>query len=333
MVAEKFVIQEGMVLSRLTILRHTGEFIRPWDSMWECRCECGNICYQPRSYLRTKGKLHQCQKCAKPGPKPYLDPVEKKRRMKERDLRWSRTIWGLFKIISQRHRFRCENKNWPPPDYDAQYLYDRYNNDVKFIRVYKEWIDSGYIKKKTPSIDRINNKLPYSRNNIHILTWEENQYKSRMEIKNRSRPIERINPETGEIVVFASIQRAVAALNLSQAGINGCVCGRLQRYKGFIWRYKDYVPEAQERNQKRYVVCKICGKETKKLYGDYCSVSCGNVGKEKCARVYKMVSPEGKEIEIFNMSKFCRENQLNISCMCEVARGIKKHHRGWTKAC
>jgi hypothetical protein len=45
---------------------------------------------------------------------------------------------------------------------------------------------------------------------------------------------------------------------------------------------------------------------------------------------YTIKNPEGKIYVINNLSKFCKENRLTMSCMRRVIRGIHKQHKGWT---
>ena len=54
-------------------------------------------------------------------------------------------------------------------------------------------------------------------------------------------------------------------------------------------------------------------------------------GEYSTAKHYKVINPEGKMIEIFNMRKFCRENELNGETMNQVCKGKIKCHRGWRK--
>ncbi len=49
------------------------------------------------------------------------------------------------------------------------------------------------------------------------------------------------------------------------------------------------------------------------------------------ARVYTFVSPTGCKVKIYNMAKFCRDNDLNHGCMCQVNSGNQSSHKGWTK--
>lgn len=42
------------------------------------------------------------------------------------------------------------------------------------------------------------------------------------------------------------------------------------------------------------------------------------------------ISPDGKEYKFYNLSRFCRDYNLNQGAMSAVALGKKQHHRGWT---
>ena len=43
-----------------------------------------------------------------------------------------------------------------------------------------------------------------------------------------------------------------------------------------------------------------------------------------------ITTPTGEEIQITNLAKYCRENDLLKNKMCEVAKGMWKQHRGYS---
>lgn len=53
-------------------------------------------------------------------------------------------------------------------------------NMDKFMELYAVWAASGYSKKLAPSIDRINSKLGYTKDNLQWLTHSENSSKNRL---------------------------------------------------------------------------------------------------------------------------------------------------------
>lgn len=50
------------------------------------------------------------------------------------------------------------------------------------------------------------------------------------------------------------------------------------------------------------------------------------------AGTYKMKNPYGEVVTIWNMNKFCKDNNLNVSAMSRVRRGLASHHKGWKRA-
>lgn len=47
------------------------------------------------------------------------------------------------------------------------------------------------------------------------------------------------------------------------------------------------------------------------------------------AKKYKLVSPKGEVVEVFNLCKFCRDNNLNNGNLSMVVVGQRDHHKGW----
>lgn len=46
---------------------------------------------------------------------------------------------------------------------------------------------------------------------------------------------------------------------------------------------------------------------------------------------YKFINPQGEVVELTNLNKFCRDNNLTQTNMSAVNAGKNKHHKGWTK--
>lgn len=55
-------------------------------------------------------------------------------------------------------------------------------------------------------------------------------------------------------------------------------------------------------------------------------------GAAKCRLHYLIVSPKGTIYDVFGLSEFCREHNLNRGAMGAVTRGEIKHYKGWTGA-
>lgn len=55
-----------------------------------------------------------------------------------------------------------------------------------------------------------------------------------------------------------------------------------------------------------------------------------NEGRTIAEQKWIVTTPEGKTLEVSNLKKFCRENNLLPNKMCEVGKGKWKQHRGYT---
>ena len=48
-----------------------------------------------------------------------------------------------------------------------------------------------------------------------------------------------------------------------------------------------------------------------------------------CLKLFRVISPEGVQSTVKNISRFCRENNLTQSSMCQIVKGKQKQHKGW----
>lgn len=51
---------------------------------------------------------------------------------------------------------------------------------------------------------------------------------------------------------------------------------------------------------------------------------------KRCKNSYQIISPDGKIYITNRLNNFCNINNLSCSCMCNVANGKYKQHKGWT---
>ena len=68
------------------------------------------------------------------------------------------------------------------------------------------------------------------------------------------------------------------------------------------------------------------------LKGKPCSDNTKKALSEKNSKEYKLISPEGKIINVKNLTKFAKENNLSIGCLHQVVSGRNKSHKGWKNA-
>jgi hypothetical protein len=56
----------------------------------------------------------------------------------------------------------------------------KFENDVTFLKLYKQWQDNNYQRGYAPSIDRIDNSLGYNINNLQFMQHSHNGRKDWM---------------------------------------------------------------------------------------------------------------------------------------------------------
>lgn len=116
---------------------------------------------------------------------------------------------------------------------------DRFLNDKKFIRLHSEWLKSGKNKNKIPSLDRILRTKGYTVENTQMLTWEENNYRQKMERRHRSGVI--IKYLDGlEVAKYKSLRDASVKTGISYGNIQMCVAGKRKTCEGF-----SFLPESK----------------------------------------------------------------------------------------
>lgn len=164
----------------------------------------------------------------------------------ENNLKYRRSKKGILNTLYWHHVSRCIAKNKELPTYTKSELRDWLFSHPDFKILYKNWIDSGYDKNKSLSINRKNNSLSYSLDNIELITWGEHTKKTTEsmilgDIISGHPHIAVIgeNKLNGEIIEFISISDAARSLNISKVHISSC-CNNKDRKSagGFIWRFK-----------------------------------------------------------------------------------------------
>jgi hypothetical protein len=116
-----------------------------------------------------------------------------------------------------------------------------------------------------------------------------------------------------------------------QPAYKGCsVATEWLNYQNFAnWYLENYPTDGKDYQlDKDYLV------KGNKVYGpDTCCFLTPQQNIETShAKHYRFISPSGEAIDVFNLSKFCRENNLHNGNMTEVALGKKNQYKGWTKA-
>ena len=167
----------------------------------------------------------QCRECEN-------EYAKKRRRTKE----------GLLLTIYSHQIEHSKTRGHNFPTYTKQELKDWLFTHVLFEDLYFKWVESDYDKYLIPSIDRINDYLPYTFDNIQLMTWGENDKKGIRDMKNgvnnkQNISVHQINTEGEVINTYYSMNQAERETSIQQSNISEVCSGRRNIAGGFRWEY------------------------------------------------------------------------------------------------
>lgn len=149
---------------------------------------------------------------------------------------------GLITRIYAHQRRNSKKRNHPFPLYSKKGLAGWLDSQVNFDCLYLNWINSGYKKLKTPSVDRLDDYKPYSLDNIRLVIWEENLKRSHSDIKSGinnklSKSIIQTNLLGNIIRKFRSSCYAHRETGVNQRNISSCCLGNRATAGGYKWNF------------------------------------------------------------------------------------------------
>ncbi len=136
----------------------------------------------------------------------------------------------MYQMQKQKSRLR----NHPLPDYTQDELMEVTLDMPFFHTLHDEWIKSDYDSDLKPSYDRIDKYLPYTKDNIQLMTWEENNEKGRLE---KCKAIEQFTKEEVYITTYYSAVEAEVQTKVNRGSIARCCKFKRKTAGGFKWQY------------------------------------------------------------------------------------------------
>lgn len=107
------------------------------------------------------------------------------------------------------------------------------------------------------------------------------------------------------------------------------VCDEWQHYQAFAAWYEENYPK----DGKKYALDKDIKVDGNKLYSPETCLfvtSAENAIKAN-AISFKVISPEGDIVDVYNLSDFCRSRNLTPSALSSVINGKRPKHKGWSR--
>ena len=155
-----------------------------------------------------------------------------------------RTKDGLITNIFITERRSSKKRGFIPPEYTKEELKEWLTGQELFHKLFDEWVKSGYLKNKRPSVDRKDDYIGYKMDNIQLMTWQENSEKGNKDRFNglnnkHSKAVEQFTKDNEFIKRFYSISKASRETGVNLSKISECCKGKYKTAGGFIWGYSD----------------------------------------------------------------------------------------------
>jgi len=155
---------------------------------------------------------------------------------------WKRTKKSLVTAMYFGQRTRSTLRGHHQPTYTKEELRDWLFSQKLFHILYDNWKRLDYQKNYIPSVDRINDYIGYTMDNIQLMTWKENRAKhdkDRKEgINNKMNKAVRKYTKDGYFIEeYYSISEAGRANGINISNIARCCKYKRESAGGFVWRY------------------------------------------------------------------------------------------------
>ena len=217
--------------SCLPVHNHPGRMAMTYqDSNSKVCTKCGDTKsldeFGPHN-LAADGKKTRCNKCNNKARSAYI-----------------KTKNGLITKIYGEQNQKSKRRNHPQPGYSLPELRTWALAKPVFHELYDAWVSSDYEKMQVPSCDRLDDYLPYTLDNLRVVTWQENFDKGHADRKNginnkQSKAVVQLTKEGEFIADHYSANQASRVTGLSQGTISACCRGEKNHTGGFRWRFKN----------------------------------------------------------------------------------------------
>jgi hypothetical protein len=140
-----------------------------------------------------------------------------------------------------------KNRGMDLPDYSLEQLISWLIKQPNLTSLWDDYQNSGHQRMAAPSLDRLNDYLPYTLNNIRLVTFRENHNKFRKDAREgllnpnsvtSARKIEQYSKDGTYIQTFFSSREAAEEVNGGNGSnnIRAVAVGRAKTAYGFIWK-------------------------------------------------------------------------------------------------
>ena len=152
-------------------------------------------------------------------------------------------------LVKLRSMYRSQkanskHRNHPTPNYTWLEFYE-WAESSGYAAIHTVWVKSGFEKRSAPSTDRIDNDLPYTLNNLQLVTWGDNHDKAGKDRKSgvlfcNHTPVTQYTLSGDFVATYHSQHEAHRVTGIPHGNIgNVCRKNGALTAGGFKWEYAD----------------------------------------------------------------------------------------------
>ena len=154
------------------------------------------------------------------------------------------TLNGLIRKIYRNQKHNAIRRGMSPPTYPFEWFNQYLLSSGKFLTYFREWTDAGCPRHLTPSVDRIDNNISYTTDNIQIMTWGENKNKEHQAVINgdntkNCKGVVGVKISDGKVYKFHSMRNAEAETGVDFRNVSACCRGLRKSGMGFKFMYEE----------------------------------------------------------------------------------------------
>ena len=172
------------------------------------------------------GVSHQCRCCSK-----------------KSNIEYYRSKNGIISKLYMHQKENSKRRKMRLPTYSKQELKEWLFSQELFHTLYDNWKRLDYQWIYVPSVDRKNDYLGYTLDNIQLMTWGENKAKSCSDIRNginnkQSKAVLQFSKIGEFIAEYHSIRHAERMTGVANTNIGRVCKNKARSASGFRWKYK-----------------------------------------------------------------------------------------------
>ena len=145
---------------------------------------------------------------------------------------------GVISTIYDSQVESSKRRGHRPPEYSKQDLSEWLMSQVDFHKLHSEWVNSKYLSRLKPSVDRKHDDIHYCMSNIQLMTWGENNDKPH---KLRGKKVQQFTKGGELIAEYPSLNEAGRQAKIHPRGISFSCSGERETAGGYVWKYKEGV--------------------------------------------------------------------------------------------